>query len=66
MTMLHPDRCTDQQGPISGGPTFGMDGDVIGVNTANLLAVRRSVGIGFDIPPTSQRMSWRNSRRRAT
>ena len=34
----------------SGGPTFGMDGDVIGVNTAIFSPSGGSVGIGFDIP----------------
>jgi serine protease Do len=34
----------------SGGPTFDMDGNVIGVNTAIFSASGGSVGIGFDIP----------------
>jgi len=34
----------------SGGPTFDMDGNVIGVNTAIFSPTGGSVGIGFDIP----------------
>jgi serine protease Do len=34
----------------SGGPTFDMDGNVIGVNTAIFSPSGGSVGIGFDIP----------------
>jgi serine protease Do len=34
----------------SGGPTFDMDGDVIGVNTAIFSPSGGSVGIAFDIP----------------
>jgi serine protease Do len=34
----------------SGGPTFDMDGNVIGVNTAIYSPSGGSVGIGFDIP----------------
>ena len=34
----------------SGGPTFDMDGDVIGVNTAIFSPSGGSVGIAFDVP----------------
>jgi serine protease Do len=34
----------------SGGPTFDMDGDVVGVNTAIFSPSGGSVGIAFDIP----------------
>ncbi len=34
----------------SGGPTFNMDGDVIGINTAILSPSGGSIGIGFAIP----------------
>jgi serine protease Do len=34
----------------SGGPTFDMDGNVIGVNTAIFSPSGGSVGIAFDIP----------------
>jgi serine protease Do len=34
----------------SGGPTFDMNGDVVGVNTAIYSPSGGSVGIGFDIP----------------
>jgi serine protease Do len=34
----------------SGGPTFDMDGNVIGINTAIYSPSGGSVGIGFDIP----------------
>lgn len=34
----------------SGGPTFGADGNVLGVNTAIFSPSGGSVGIGFDIP----------------
>jgi len=34
----------------SGGPTFDMDGNVIGINTAIFSPSGGSVGIGFDIP----------------
>jgi serine protease Do len=34
----------------SGGPTFDMDGNVIGVNTAIYSPSGDSIGIGFDIP----------------
>jgi serine protease Do len=34
----------------SGGPTFNMNGDVVGVNTAIFSPSGGSVGIGFDIP----------------
>jgi len=34
----------------SGGPTFNMDGDVIGINTAILSPTGGSIGIGFAIP----------------
>jgi serine protease Do len=37
----------------SGGPTFDMDGNVIGVNTAIYSPSGGSVGIGFDIPATT-------------
>jgi serine protease Do len=35
----------------SGGPTFDVNGNVIGVNTAIFSPSGGSVGIGFDIPP---------------
>jgi serine protease Do len=34
----------------SGGPTFDVNGNVIGVNTAIFSPSGGSVGIGFDIP----------------
>jgi serine protease Do len=34
----------------SGGPTFDLDGDVVGVNSAIFSPTGGSVGIGFDIP----------------
>jgi serine protease Do len=34
----------------SGGPTFNMDGEVIGINTAILSTSGGSIGIGFAIP----------------
>jgi serine protease Do len=34
----------------SGGPTFDLNGDVVGVNTAIFSPTGGSVGIGFDIP----------------
>ena len=34
----------------SGGPTFNMDGQVIGINTAILSPSGGSIGIGFAIP----------------
>jgi len=34
----------------SGGPTFDLDGNVIGVNTAIFSPSEGSVGVGFDIP----------------
>jgi serine protease Do len=34
----------------SGGPTFDLSGDVVGVNTAIISPTGGSVGIGFDIP----------------
>jgi serine protease Do len=34
----------------SGGPSFDVNGNVIGVNTAIFLPSGGSVGIGFDIP----------------
>jgi serine protease Do len=37
----------------SGGPTFDMNGNVIGVNTAIYSPSGGSVGIGFDIPATT-------------
>ena len=37
----------------SGGPTFGMNGRVIGVNTAIFSPSGGSVGIGFAIPATT-------------
>ena len=36
----------------SGGPTFNLDGDVIGINTAIYSPTGGSVGIGFAIPAT--------------
>jgi serine protease Do len=36
----------------SGGPTFDMDGNVVGINTAIYSPSGGSVGIGFDIPAT--------------
>jgi serine protease Do len=39
----------------SGGPTFDMNGNVVGVNTAIYSPSGGSVGIGFDVPaPTAQ------------
>ena len=40
----------------SGGPTFNMDGSVIGVNTAIFSPSGGSVGIGFDIPAEAAKM----------
>jgi len=40
----------------SGGPTFNMDGSVIGVNTAIFSPSGGSVGIGFDIPAEGAKM----------
>jgi serine protease Do len=41
----------------SGGPTFDMDGNVVGVNTAIYSPSGGSVGIGFDVPAdTAQRV----------
>ncbi|HEY6331872.1 MAG TPA: trypsin-like peptidase domain-containing protein, partial [Blastocatellia bacterium] len=40
----------------SGGPSFDMDGNVIGVNTAIFSPSGGSVGIGFDIPTATARM----------
>ncbi len=40
----------------SGGPTFDMDGNVIGVNTAIYSPSGGSVGIGFDIPADTAKM----------
>ena len=40
----------------SGGPTFNMDGNVIGVNTAIYSPSGGSVGIGFDIPANTAKM----------
>ncbi|MBV8449159.1 MAG: Do family serine endopeptidase [Hyphomicrobiales bacterium] len=37
----------------SGGPSFGLDGDVVGVNTAIFSPSGGSVGIGFAIPATT-------------
>lgn len=37
----------------SGGPSFDVDGDVIGVNTAIFSPSGGSVGIGFAIPATT-------------
>jgi serine protease Do len=39
----------------SGGPTFNLDGDVIGVNTAIYSPSGGSVGIAFDIPAKTAR-----------
>jgi serine protease Do len=39
----------------SGGPTFDMDGDVIGVNTAIFSPSGGNVGIAFDIPASTVR-----------
>jgi len=40
----------------SGGPTFDIDGNVIGVNTAIYSPSGGSVGIGFDIPADTAKM----------
>ncbi|HSV24024.1 MAG TPA: Do family serine endopeptidase [Xanthobacteraceae bacterium] len=40
----------------SGGPTFDLDGNVIGVNTAIYSPSGGSVGIGFDIPADTAKM----------
>jgi serine protease Do len=40
----------------SGGPTFNMEGSVIGVNTAIFSPSGGSVGIGFDIPAEAAKM----------
>jgi serine protease Do len=40
----------------SGGPTFDVDGNVIGVNTAIFSPSGGSVGIGFDIPSETVKM----------
>jgi serine protease Do len=40
----------------SGGPTFDMNGNVIGVNTAIYSPSGGSVGIGFDIPAATAKM----------
>jgi serine protease Do len=40
----------------SGGPTFNLDGNVIGVNTAIFSPSGGSVGIGFDIPAEAAKM----------
>ncbi len=40
----------------SGGPTFDLDGNVIGVNTAIYSPSGGSVGIGFDIPAATAKM----------
>jgi serine protease Do len=40
----------------SGGPTFDVNGDVLGVNTAIYSPSGGSVGIGFDIPAATAKM----------
>jgi serine protease Do len=40
----------------SGGPTFDLDGNVIGVNTAIFSPSGGNVGIGFDIPADTAKM----------
>jgi serine protease Do len=40
----------------SGGPTFNMEGSVIGVNTAIFSPSGGSVGIGFDVPAEAAKM----------
>jgi serine protease Do len=40
----------------SGGPTFDVDGSVIGVNTAIFSPSGGSVGIGFDVPAETAKM----------
>ena len=40
----------------SGGPSFDVNGDVIGVNTAIFSPSGGSVGIGFDIPADTAKM----------
>jgi serine protease Do len=40
----------------SGGPTFDVDGNVVGVNTAIFSPSGGSVGIGFDIPAETAKM----------
>ena len=43
-------------GGNSGGPTFDLDGNVIGVNTAIFSPSGGNVGIGFDIPADTAKM----------
>jgi serine protease Do len=43
-------------GGNSGGPTFDVDGNVIGVNTAIFSPSGGNVGIGFDIPAETAKM----------
>ena len=38
----------------SGGPSFNLDGEVIGINTAIFSPSGGNVGIGFAIPSTSR------------
>jgi serine protease Do len=40
----------------SGGPTFDLDGNVIGINTAIFSPSGGNVGVGFDIPTDTARM----------
>jgi serine protease Do len=40
----------------SGGPTFDVDGNVIGVNTAIFSPSGGSVGIGFDVPASTAKL----------
>ena len=46
----------------SGGPTFNLDGDVIGVNTAIFSPSGGNVGIAFDVPAKTVRKSSLSSR----
>lgn len=49
---FHPSRCPHHKGN-SGCPSFDVDGDVVGVNTAIFSPSGGSVGIGFAIRATT-------------